>query len=426
MDVNLLPDELRKKEEEELRRQASRPIEVPMSTPIKEAALPPSHSLSAAASPPPVVKKEEKKLPELKKESYIHHITPQGKIIHEEKSLSPALRRAGESWWRRLLNLLISLLRRPSPAFEPSVLKPPAPPFPSAPRPSSLPLSEKAKPVSAPAVEKEYGFTLEKKAPPASVSIPPPFPPKSVSIEAPKLALKPDDLPKEKAAASAAPPSPAPPAGASPVTPEKDLKPSGTPAPASSLGPPPLGINLLPPEWSWNLTVTFQFRRRVLLALVIIFAVSVLGSYAGSYIYISYQKKNLTELTRQRQEIESNIEKLGAQEAEWSALNSRLKLIAALLRNHIMVTPVFKFLEETVSPFVQYSSMSFQGDGTIAVEAETISYEEMARQIVSLRADQERVRQVTVGSFSFDDARQIVTFSLTISLKPEIWRYGQF
>ena len=36
MDVNLLPDELRKREEEELRRKANRPIEVPMSSPLKE------------------------------------------------------------------------------------------------------------------------------------------------------------------------------------------------------------------------------------------------------------------------------------------------------------------------------------------------------------------------------------------------------
>ncbi|KKU49306.1 MAG: hypothetical protein UX68_C0001G0054 [Parcubacteria group bacterium GW2011_GWA2_46_9] len=381
MDVNLLPDELKKREEEELRRKLKEPIEVPMSSPIKDATDKQRH-LSVPASNAPSAKAEEPKLPHLREESYLHKVTPEGKIIHEAKRAAAPLVRSGLPWWRRLLNFFRTPVRRVvvSPAPKGGPISPSA-------LPSSIP--------PKPAVVKE------------STPTPPPVPGR-----APGVAIEKATPPIYPFASDALVKQPAIPEPAKIATPP--------------LGPPPFGINLLPPDWSWNLSVTAQFRRRVLLALVIIFVVSLLGSYIGSYFFVSYKKQRLGEFQTAKQTIESDIAKYQLKEAEWAKLNSRLKLIAALLREHVMVTPVFAFLEETVSPLVQYTSASFTNDGAIAVTAETVSYEEMAKQVLALRADQARVAKVDISSFDFDQGKQIVTFGLKISLKPEVWHYGKF
>src|SRR3989344_5295015 len=111
MDVNLLPDELRKREEEELRRQANRPIEVPMSSPLKEEDKKQT-SLPVGSNKGQPAKSHEPHLPAAREKSFIHQVTPTGKILHETVvSLRPGVR-SGQSWWKKLLNLLRSLMSR--------------------------------------------------------------------------------------------------------------------------------------------------------------------------------------------------------------------------------------------------------------------------------------------------------------------------
>ncbi|OGL60740.1 hypothetical protein A3H10_01820 [Candidatus Uhrbacteria bacterium RIFCSPLOWO2_12_FULL_46_10] len=421
MDVNLLPDELKKREEEELRRKLKEPIEVPMSSPIKDATDKQRH-LSVPASNAPSAKAEEPKLPHLREESYLHKVTPEGKIIHEAKRAAAPLVRSGLPWWRRLLNFFRTPVRRVvvSPAPKGGPISPSALPSSIPPKPAVV---KESTPTPPPVPGRAPGVAIEKATPPIY-----PF--------ASDALVKQPAIPEP--AKIATPPAPAsvpaiaivsalrPLAKEAPTAPPVTIKPGDTKVTATPLGPPPFGINLLPPDWSWNLSVTAQFRRRVLLALVIIFVVSLLGSYIGSYFFVSYKKQRLGEFQTAKQTIESDIAKYQLKEAEWAKLNSRLKLIAALLREHVMVTPVFAFLEETVSPLVQYTSASFTNDGAIAVTAETVSYEEMAKQVLALRADQARVAKVDISSFDFDQGKQIVTFGLKISLKPEVWHYGKF
>ena len=419
MDVNLLPDELKKKEEKELKSKAGEPVTVPMSAPVKESAEKPHHfavSGSAASTSPGAA--AESKLPHVREESYIHEVTKEGKIVHESPP-SPALVRVRPSWWRKLLDSF-SRSARGSPAGEPSsaeLSQPPPPPRPVKPSAivkESLPPSPLPSPPLPPLPQ-----------PPSPPPLPPPLP-----LSQKVLSPAQDSTPSSEAVPDmrrAAPAPPTPP----PVQPSKEEKPVADKlkggeagAAASAFGPPSLGINLLPPEWSWNLSLTIQFRRRVLWALALLAAVSVIGSFAGSSIYVSFQERHVAAIRDEQKKVEDETQKYRAQEIEWSNLNSRLKLISALLADHVKVTSVFKFLEETVSPLVQYSSFSFN-EGKISVSATTVSYEEMARQIVALRSDQARVSAVDISSYSFDKAKGIVTFSLLITLKPEVWHYGQ-
>lgn len=421
MDVNLLPDELKKSEEEELRRRSKEPVHVPMSSPIKDAAVK-QHHLSVSSSNAPSAKVEEPKLPHLREETYLHKVTSEGKIIHEAKRAVVPLVRSGLPWWRRLLNFFRTSMGQaavsPAPKREP--ISPPVLPSSIPPKPAVV----KELPPIPPPPERAPSAVIEKAAPPIYP------PPSDALVKQPIITAESAKISAPKAPAPVSAPAvvsaPRPLSKEAPAAPPVTAKPGDSKVTAAPLGPPPFGVNLLPPEWSWNLSITSQFRRRVLLALVVIFVVSLISSYGGSYFYVSYQKQRLDKLTAERQKIGDDIEKYRLQEVEWSSLNNRLKLIAALLRQHVMLTPVFKFLEETVSPLVQYTSVAFGGDGTVLVTAETVSYEEMARQVVALRADQARVSKVDVGSFNFDQAKQIVIFNLNISLKPEVWHYGQF
>ena len=164
----------------------------------------------------------------------------------------------------------------------------------------------------------------------------------------------------------------------------------------------------------------------MLIGLTLLVVVSIIGSFVARNVYMSIQTKRAESLAAEMSKREAEIATYRDQEKAWVSLNTRLRLISAMLKHHVTLMPVFKFLEETVSPAVQYTSFNFTNDGTVGVNATSVSYEDMAKQVAALRADQDRVTQVDVSGITFDKGKSLVTFSLTIKLKPEVWQYGQF
>src|SRR3989338_5655280 len=94
-DINLLPEEIRRREEKE-RQKPFRPSQIPMSTPILDEEIA-KHSLIIRAPKSPAAPLSEEHVKHLREESYIR-IDKEGKIVRETKAPTKYAERT--PWWQ--------------------------------------------------------------------------------------------------------------------------------------------------------------------------------------------------------------------------------------------------------------------------------------------------------------------------------------
>lgn len=161
----------------------------------------------------------------------------------------------------------------------------------------------------------------------------------------------------------------------------------------------------------------------MLVVLTVLLVTSVLGSYAARLAYTARQAERLDELSLRRQALQADIDAYQASEVAWVHLKNQLLAISALLQRHIVVRPILAHLGKTVLPTAAYTGVSVSGQGQVSVRGVTVSYEELARQIVALQSDS-AVSDLDIRAVAFDEPRQLVTFDLDLTVSPNLWRYG--
>lgn len=105
--------------------------------------------------------------------------------------------------------------------------------------------------------------------------------------------------------------------------------------------------------------------------------------------------------------------------AQLTDLNTGLNTVRELLSNHVAVSNAFVFLQATAHPKVQFNSFSFSRESRkIELAGVAASYHTVAEQIRTLEAHPQ-VEAVQFGGLSRDE-RGLVSFKLSISVKPEL------
>lgn len=357
MDVNLLPEELRGREEAELQGKASRPTWVPMSNPLeRESAASQPLGVQAGVVPPKP----------LTDPSFRHQ--REASLIKSGENLvqpGPPLQaphkmiRGGGSWWQRLF-------APKSHIVEPLATKPA--------------FAAAAKPMTAPA------STIAPRQ----------------SMQAP---LQSNTVIQEQTKPIANPPRPVlPPVPPAPVTPPPPVPPKPAPKPVV----PPVHRAPRPPI-NW-----LHVRRSVVIASMMLFVFSVLGSTLVRFSLLAPERERLLALFHQGQALDSELAAYQASENNWHQLTNRVRALSALLNNRTSLQSAFVALEETVLPSVQYTDATINATGEVNITGLALKFEDVGQQLVALQQDP-RLVGVKLRSSTYDPAKQIVTFSLSLT-----------
>jgi hypothetical protein len=158
-----------------------------------------------------------------------------------------------------------------------------------------------------------------------------------------------------------------------------------------------------------------------ILALIIFIATAI--SAGGVIFYEKSLKENIIVLQNQLEDARKVFEPEFLNEIR--RLDMRLSVSRLLLDQHVVLTPVFDILEQTVLPDVRYSRFSYSvSDGQVFVTAEGV-----ARSFTSI-AQQSNVlgRTVSVRDHIFSDFQTDemgnVGFQLALAFSPDVLLYN--
>lgn len=184
-----------------------------------------------------------------------------------------------------------------------------------------------------------------------------------------------------------------------------------------------LDTNLIKGE----ITFFFDWRKGIIrLSVAIILACLAIGLVYGGLIFQQRQKELESEATALKFE-NLNREIRQAEEGidEILVFQNKLKLVEALLDNHIYWTNFFKFLEDHIL-VASYLNGGFSGNtsGNYNFSITGINYNTIYQQVKTLKgSDQVISAKVTSGNFSPADigGQSRVNFNLELSIKPEVF-----
>ena len=191
---------------------------------------------------------------------------------------------------------------------------------------------------------------------------------------------------------------------------------------AKDLGSSPPGVNLIPSDLAWAPTFSIGNRGRILIWLTVLFALSVIGSTGGRLYYEHQFDQAAAALAQETARLDQEMASHQASESAWSALRDRLLVLSSLLEQHQSALPALAVLEQTVLPMVQYTTLSLSS-GTVSVNGVTLTYQDLATQLTALRQDS-RVSGATITAMDFSADKNILTFGLSITLRPEALTYA--
>lgn len=156
----------------------------------------------------------------------------------------------------------------------------------------------------------------------------------------------------------------------------------------------------------------------------IIFLV-IFGAYVGLYFYNDVLASRIESLTAKVNEVREGFDNMEVKQAR--AFYARAELVRSLLDDHIIVNPVFDFLEANTVATIFYTNLDFKRDDAdnslpiVTITGEAPSYASLAYQADIFRERDELtsffVKDVTLTNVGS------VTFSLEMTFVPDYLSY---
>jgi hypothetical protein len=179
-------------------------------------------------------------------------------------------------------------------------------------------------------------------------------------------------------------------------------------------------VSLIPAEQLALLTIDIPKRIWTLSVISFLFAAIIIGGYAFLGTRNTSVRSTLADLNRQIGETKVEVKKMQTTWSKYADLQQRLVLLNDTLKNHMMVSRVFEFLEARTLPDVSYQMFSMSSNGSLSLEAKAGSFQSAARQLVSFQ-ESKLVKDVSSNAFGAildgtSGAVKSVSFSLTLAL----------
>lgn len=185
----------------------------------------------------------------------------------------------------------------------------------------------------------------------------------------------------------------------------------------------PVRVSLIPPEDLIVFSVNVG-RRKWTLGIFLFFFIALI---VGGYVFISKQtvvaSGRLAEARAQNVAVQDQIAERLEKWSTYEDLEARLRMLRSQLDNHIVVTRLFGFLEETTLPNVTYQNAIWSSQGQrLSLDVAAASYDATAQQVMVFE-NHPLVKAVDASGFTAEkdaETRETtsVKFSLAIELKP--------
>lgn len=159
---------------------------------------------------------------------------------------------------------------------------------------------------------------------------------------------------------------------------------------------------------------------------VIVFSLMVLVA-VGAFLYKTIIQKQIaqSEITLEESRKAFEIPLI----AQIKRLDSRISVSQTLLKNHIVVLPVFDALESLTLKTVRFNTLAYQlpdkGTPTITMNGEAAGYPSVALQSDSFGED-ERVRNPIFSNLGLNEKGSGVKFSFKADIDPSIVSYQKY
>jgi len=149
------------------------------------------------------------------------------------------------------------------------------------------------------------------------------------------------------------------------------------------------------------------------------------------YGFLYYQEQ---EVAKQKQMEEEQITSLEEEIVGYKELNNQIsdlgmqiKNIHQLLSLHFYWTNFFQLLEKYTIDGVYYAGMTAGSGGAMTLDSKADSFETLAKQITILEQEEakEFIQDVKVSAADYDEIKEQVNFSMTITLNPTLFLYNE-
>jgi Tfp pilus assembly protein PilN len=185
----------------------------------------------------------------------------------------------------------------------------------------------------------------------------------------------------------------------------------------------PVRVSFLDDD-AMRLSIDLPRRRFTLVVFASVFALL----FAGSFIILDQQGDraalNAETVNSQLADVQNRIKD---KQKDWSSfqdLEPRLKALGGVLDGHLMPTMIFDALEKATVPDVFYSSFTLLPEGRLTLAVTAPSFESAARQVVALRESAIASSVESLGfhaSYEKDTVKvERVNFQVNIDLKPDV------
>lgn len=190
-----------------------------------------------------------------------------------------------------------------------------------------------------------------------------------------------------------------------------------------------LEINLIPQDYSGHIAGPNISRNVIVLGLSVLASfIVVILAFTGLKIYEGQIGAQVVGLDTSIEEKKKQIAEYEKERLEAETLQSKLNLLDGLLSNHVYWSRVFEALENHTIDDVYFLNFTASRDGTLALSAIGKDYTSVARQLVAFQEAKDFVLLVTINSASAeastdDDKPKIIktNFDVKLKLVPEIF-----
>ena len=187
-----------------------------------------------------------------------------------------------------------------------------------------------------------------------------------------------------------------------------------------------LDVNLIPAELAKH--PELELPRKLFLSgsLIFIFIILIAGGYLGITWYQIKITREIKALSTEIMDLDQEIKNQEETKSAAIDLQQRLKLVEQLLNGHVYWTKFFDLLEQSTIDEVYYTNFSMAGREKLVIAAVGKDYNSVAKQLVSFEQATDFVKTVRIDAASakIDDKTGTyagVSFNINLEFLPEVF-----
>ncbi len=178
-------------------------------------------------------------------------------------------------------------------------------------------------------------------------------------------------------------------------------------------------INLIPEELVKHPNLNLGRKFSILAIAIAVTVITILSAREVIKLRQFDIKDKIKEVEINVAKLQRRVDELSEQRERITKLKEKFLLIETMLKNHLYWTKIFEALETYTIDDVYYISFSATAEGSLSLSAMGKDYESVARQLVAFQEAADFVRDVsiTTASAQFDEGEHLKGVSFDINLK---------